>query len=466
MMNFSSNHHVSGNDPLEGKRVAILGFARQGKALARWLPTIGAQVVVSDQRSAEQLGDAVKEFPDVEFVLGGHPESLLENVDLLCVSGGVPLDAPIIQAALASGIPLSNDAQLFLERCPAPTIGVTGSAGKTTTTTLTGEILKRAGFKTWVGGNIGDVLLDVLPEIQESDCVVMELSSFQLEIMTVSPRFAAVLNITPNHLDRHGTMENYIAAKSHILAHQSPGGVAILGRDDAGSSSLEALVNGGLVWFSRTMMVADGAFLAGERLVVAGISSYDGDPHVVCERRDIPLRGDHNVSNVLAACAITGAAGVTPEVMVETIRDFKPVPHRLELVRVVNDISYINDSIATAPERVVAALRSFHEPLVLLAGGKDKNLPWEEMILLALQKSRHIVAFGQAGDLVVDTIHRVGGDPERVTRVATLEQAVAEAARIAQAGDVVLLSPGGTSYDAYTDFVERGEHFRQLVMAL
>jgi UDP-N-acetylmuramoylalanine--D-glutamate ligase len=137
MMNFSSNHHVSGNDPLEGKRVAILGFARQGKALARWLPTIGAQVVVSDQRSAEQLGDAVKEFPDVEFVLGGHPESLLENVDLLCVSGGVPLDAPIIQAALASGIPLSNDAQLFLERCPAPTIGVTGSAGKTTTTTQT-----------------------------------------------------------------------------------------------------------------------------------------------------------------------------------------------------------------------------------------------------------------------------------------------------------------------------------------
>lgn len=463
---FSSNHNVPDRDPLEGKRVAILGFARQGKALARWLPTVGADVVVSDQRTAEELGNAVEEFPNIQFILGGHPESLLEGVDLLCISGGVPLESLVVQTALQRDIPISNDAQLFLERCHASTIGITGSAGKTTTTTLVGEILKGAGLNTWVGGNIGDVLLDVLPVIKETDYVVMELSSFQLEIMTISPRYATVLNITPNHLDRHHTMENYIRAKSHIVAHQSAQGVAILGRDDAGSSGLEELVNGNLAWFSRNMMVSDGAFLAGQRLIVTGISSSDGDPHVVCERGDMPLRGDHNVSNVLAACAISGAVGVSPEVMSQAIRAFKPVPHRLEEVRRVNGVTYINDSIATAPERVVAALRSFSEPLILLAGGKDKNLPWEEMILLALQKTRHIIAFGQAGDLVVETVRRIARSEDHVTRVAALDQAVAEASKLAQPGDVVLLSPGGTSYDAYTDFVERGEHFRQLVMTL
>jgi len=220
------------------------------------------------------------------------------------------------------------------------------------------------------------------------------------------------------------------------------------------------------VWFSGQAMVSDGVFMAGQRLLVTGRSSTDGDPHVVCGRDDVPLRGDHNVLNVLAACAITGASGVSADVMEATIRDFKPVPHRLEVVRVVNDVTYINDSIATAPERVVAALKSFSEPLILLAGGKDKDLPWEEMIRLALSKCRHIVAFGDAGDLVVSMIKQVAGNTDAVTRVQTLDEALSKAVSLAQPGDVVLLSPGGTSYDAYVDFAARGEHFRQLVMQL
>jgi UDP-N-acetylmuramoylalanine--D-glutamate ligase len=458
---------MGNSDPLKGKRVAVLGFARQGQALARWLPTIGAQVVVSDQRSAEALSAEIAMFPDVEFVLGGHPESLLNGIDVLCLSGGVPLDLPIVQAAIERGIPLSNDAQLFFERCPTSVIGITGSAGKTTTTTLVGKIVERAGYQTWVGGNIGDVLLDVLAGIRAEDCVVMELSSFQLEIMTVSPHIAAILNLTPNHLDRHGNMERYVRAKSHIILHQHEmRDIAVMNYDDENTRALADEVHGRLVWFSGYTLVTDGAFLAGERLMLAGSASPDGQAHVICEKRDINLRGEHNVLNVLAACAIAGAAGIEPDMMAGAIREFYGVAHRLEVVRVVNGVTFVNDSIATTPERVIAALRSYDEPLVLLAGGKDKNLDWEDMIRLALVKARQIVAFGAAGDLVVDTVRQVAGDTEAVTRVQTLAQAVEQAIALAQPGDVVLLSPGGTSYDAYTDFAERGEHFRRLVMQI
>lgn len=453
-------------DPLHRKRVVVLGFGRQGRALARWLPTIGASVVVSDQSTPEEMNGNLSAFVGVEFVFGGHPESLLDGADLVCISGGVPLELPIIQQAVERGIPLTNDAQLFLERCPVPVIGITGSAGKTTTTTLVGEMLKQAGYTTWVGGNIGDVLLDVLNQIQPGDQVVMELSSFQLEIMNRSPQIGAVLNITPNHLDRHGTMEMYMQAKAQLLLHQSAEDVAVLSRDDAGSRQLEKIAVGDVVWFSGNEIVADGAFLAGQRLLVAGRSSPDGAPHVVCERSDVLLRGHHNVLNTLAACAIAGAAGVPYEAMAETIKGFHGVAHRLEVVRVLDGVTYVNDSIATAPERVVAALRSYDEPLILLAGGKDKNLPWEEMLLLALQKTRHIFAFGHVGDQIVAKVRALAGSDQQVTRVETLAQAVEQAAKMAQAGDVVLLSPGGTSYDAYVDFVQRGEHFRQLVMGL
>lgn len=455
------------SDPRDGQTILVLGFARQGRALARWLPTVGAQVLVSDSKTAGQLGVDPEDYPGARLALGDQSEALLDGVDALCVSGGVPLNLPIVQAAIARGIPLTNDAQLFLERCPAPVIGVTGSAGKTTTTTLTGEIVRRAGYRTWIGGNIGDVLLDVLPMIRATDRVVMELSSFQLELMTVSPDVAAVLNITPNHLDRHGTMEAYTRAKAHILRHQhEKSNVAVLGRDDPGSRSLADDVYGRLAWFSAHERVEHGAFMAGQRLVVAGLCSPDRNPHVIGERGEILLRGEHNVLNVLAACALTGAIAVRPDFMMAAVREFRGVAHRLEIVRDVDGVTWVNDSIATAPERVTAALHSFSEPLVLLLGGRDKKLPWDDMIALALRKSRRIVAFGEAGDLVADAVRRAGGSAELVERVGTLDQAVACAHAAAQPGDVVLLSPGGTSYDAYVDFAARGEHFRRLIDAL
>ena len=453
-------------DLLSGRQVLIIGFARQGQALARWLPTVGAKVIVNDHRPQEDLDVDPSEFLNVQFVLGEHPEYLLDDTDLICISGGVPLTLPLLQEARHRGIPVTNDAQLFLDRCPAPVIGITGSAGKTTTTALVGAMLKKAGYTTWIGGNIGSALLDVMTGIRPYHQVVMELSSFQLDLMVTSPAVAALLNITPNHLDRHGTMQDYTRAKANLILHQSGDGKAILGRDNVGSRTLKPYVRGDLLWFSRREMVADGAFAVGERLVVAGSASPTGVPSIICETRDILLRGEHNVLNILAACAIAGSVGVSPEVMAEVIRGFKGVPHRLEIVRKIDGVTYVNDSIATAPERVVAALHSYSEPLVLLAGGADKNLPWDEMISLALCKARHIIAFGRDGDIVVREVKRLTGSTEVVTRVDTLEQAVIVAAKIARAGDVVLLSPGGTSYDTYVDFAARGEHFRRLVMAL
>ncbi|HEX2620526.1 MAG TPA: UDP-N-acetylmuramoyl-L-alanine--D-glutamate ligase [Phototrophicaceae bacterium] len=459
---------LSPGDILKGKRVIVVGFGRQGQALARWLPTIGAIpiVTVTDGKTAEQLGINPADYPRTRFQLDATPESLVEIADMICVSGGVPLDSPLIQLAAARHIPITNDAQLFVDRCPASIIGITGSAGKTTTTTLVGEMMKKAGYTTWIGGNIGNVLLDVMVGIRPEHRVVMEFSSFQLELMFTSPPIAAILNITPNHLDRHGTMQEYMRAKANIIAHQTGNGKAILGRDDWGSRMVEGVASGDILWFSRSEIVSDGAFLAGQRLFVSGLASPTGEAQLICEVTDIPLRGEHNVSNVLAACAIAGAAGIPPEVMTETIRNFKAVAHRLETVREINGVTYVNDSIATAPERVLAALRSYDEPIVLLAGGADKKLPWQDMIALALQKTRHIIAFGRDGDIVVNTVREIAGNTECVTRVQTLDEAVALATTLAQSGDVVLLSPGGTSYDAYKDFVERGEHFRRLVNAL
>jgi UDP-N-acetylmuramoylalanine--D-glutamate ligase len=458
------------DDPLSGQHVVVLGMARQGKALGRWLPTVGARVTLSDMRSAEQLAADMAEFAGqpVDFVLGGHPLELLDDCDMLCISGGVPLTLPVVQEAVRRGIRVTNDAQLFLERCHAPVLGITGSAGKTTTTALVGAICRASGMQTWVGGNIGEVLLDVLPRITPEDVVVMELSSFQLELVTVSPAIAAVLNVTPNHLDRHGTMQAYIAAKAHIFQHQTPPDVAVFGRDDPQARRLSADAPARMAEFSMREAVISGAYLDGERLVLVGDSAPGWGFGVVCRRDAIRLRGDHNLLNTLAACAVAGAAYVSWEAMRAAIESFTGVEHRLETVAVIDGVTWVNDSIATAPERVIAALRSYHEPLVLLAGGRDKKLPWEELAALAVARCRAVIAFGEYGPQVAEHMNRAwsqapGAVIERVAVVETLDQAVEMARRVAHPGDVVLLSPGGTSYDAYRDFAERGAYFRKLI---
>ncbi len=455
-----------------GKRVVILGAARQGVALARWLAEHGAQVTLSDKRSEAQLADARTALQSVSitWVLGGHPLEMLDQADVLCLSGGVPTTLPIVSEALRRGIELSNDTQIFMEAVPCRTVGITGSAGKTTTTSLVGMMAGRAmeesSGKAYVGGNIGDPLISYVDRMTPFDLAILEVSSFQLEQVNISPNVAAILNITPNHLDRHGSMEAYAAAKSRILHFQSEGDIAVLGRDDPGAWALHNKVRGHLhsFGFSKMPEDAEGTYYDDGLLVL-----YEHHVDIPLLRREqVRLRGDHNIMNVLAAFAIGHATGLPLDGMLTAAEEFRGVPHRLELVRNRNAVCWYNDSIATAPERTMAAIRSFEEPIVLLLGGRDKDLPWEDLARLVHERVDHVVIFGEAGDKIEQALHadRAAERPYTQVRVGSLKDAVLEAQRVAEPGDVVLLSPGGTSFDEFRDFEERGEKFRLWVQEL
>ncbi len=488
----------SGYKGYAGLRVVILGAARQGTATTRFFLHAGAQVTVSDLRPAAELAPVCAELEAyaaerglldpgraaLRFALGDHPLSLLDDADLLCLSGGVSPAIPIVRAAAARGIPLGNDGQLTLRHCPVPVVGVTGSAGKTTTTTLVGLMLQAAGFTVHVGGNIGTPLLDRLEQIGPGDKVVMELSSFQLELFDRSPAIAGVLNITPNHLDRHPSMSHYAGAKANIVRFQGPGDTCVLSAEDSytggwlrsgrceiaageGQEAVYFPLQGARLGFSLVREMPAGAFLDGNSLVWRR-SGMAGEK--ICRVDEVRLRGRHNLANILAACCLSGAAGADAKAMRQIAATFGGVEHRLEIVRQRNGITWVNDSIATAPERVVAALQSFREPIVLLAGGRDKHLPWEECAAVIHQRARHVVLFGEAAELIYAALRehaeRHGVSLVPVIRCADLPQAVAAASKVAQQGDVVLLAPGGTSFDAYVDFAARGQHFRELVEQL
>jgi UDP-N-acetylmuramoylalanine--D-glutamate ligase len=363
-------------------------------------------------------------------------------------------------------------------------------------------MLQADGRRTWVGGNIGRPLIGQLDEITASDAIVMELSSFQLEFFAPwpatwqrkpladehralldpagwSPPIAAILNLTPNHLDRHPTMEAYIAAKAHILNHQGSGDKAVLNLDDPLTRRMgESLKSAQVIWFSMKREVKEGTFRRGSELVLR----LGGREQVICRAEELQLIGQHNVANTLAACAVAAAAGATAEALHRAAVSFRGVEHRLELVRTWNGARWYNDSIATTPERTVAALQAIDAPIILLSGGRDKHLPWNDMAALTWTKVRHLILFGEAADLIEaamqqahsptqgsEGVQRATSKTPHVTQIhhaGTLPRAIELAARLAQSGDVVLLSPGGTSFDAYRDFVERGEHFRQLVQGL
>lgn len=512
-----------------GRKVVILGLARQGLALARFFVEMGARTVVSDAAPVEKLAPELVQLGElpVELVLGGHPLTLLDGCDLLCLSGGVPPQIELVQAAIARGIPLSNDSLLTLQvarhRGLGPSIAITGSSGKTTTTTLVGQMLTasstRQGAQVHVGGNIGTPLLDRLDQIRPGDPIIVELSSFQLELFDpqvawgdiahVGPDVAAILNITPNHLDRHPDMAAYAGAKFNLLRHLPPEAQIVVSADDPVTQRIAQMEASEwktlpAVWqldksvaelrvvvtqqakavipFSRLHCLPKGAWLEGTTLV------YEGQP--ICQRSEVLLRGDHNISNLLAAAAISGAAGADVAAMRRVATSFQGVRHRLEIVATDEQVTWINDSIATAPERAVAALRCFvagEQTLILLAGGKDKNLPWEGFADEVIARVNYLIGFGNAGAMIVDKVQERAQFMKRrapsCAVVQRLDEGVALAARVAGVAvpgstpkttgngngtheslpTVILLSPGGTSYDAYRDFEERGEHFRRLV---
>jgi len=453
---------------LVGTKVTVLGLGIEGVDVVRYLAANGANVTVSDSRSPEELSARITELEGlpVQFSLGGNRVDDAVSADLLMVSQGVPLTLPAVEAARQHGVPISSMTRLFLELCPGVVIGITGSSGKTTTTALVGAMFAAAGRKHVVGGNIGVGLLGLLDWITPETWVVLEMSHTQLETAGRSPHIACVLNVTPNHLDRY-TWEEYVGLKLRILQGQQRGDIAVLNLDDEVTCAFATETPARVVWFSSrgvpngeaAAFVREGALIWRQGSVETKLLAGD----------EVPLRGAHNVENVLAAIAIACSAGLESDAVARAIREFQPVPHRLEFVGTVDGVSYYNDSIATTPERALAGLRSYQEPVVLLLGGREKHLPMEDLAQEAVERCRAVICFGEAAPLLDEALSYASGQSGRdlpIERAETLGEAVEAARGHAQKGDVVLLSPACASYDAYANFEERGEDFRRMVRGL
>lgn len=445
-----------------GKRVTVVGLAREGLSLVRFLVGAGAQVTANDRARSDSLAETLSSLNGlpVTFALGGHPLEVFLDAEELFVSPGVPQELPALVEARRRGVPISSETQLFFELCPGRIVGITGSAGKTTTTALVGEMLRHAGLPVHVGGNIGVPLLDRLDEIKPDGWVVLEMSSFQLETLPYSPPIGAILNITPNHLDRHSDMRSYTAAKLNILRHQRPEDQAILSADDEVTSCLQCV--GAPLWFSLQRPV-EGSYLEGDRVMVRRGVATD----VAYSVSDVHLRGRHNLANAVAAVAIASAAGVRPHAMAAAVRGFRGVPHRLEQVGEIGGVSFFNDSIATAPERSIASIHSFDVPVVLIAGGRNKRLPMESWAEVIRLRARALVLMGESADEIERAVAGVPGSAvPPILRASSMDESVRLAHSAALPGEVVLLAPGCTSFDMYRDFEERGEHFRECVRDL
>lgn len=454
-----------------GRHVAVIGLGLSNTALIRFLVAKGARVTACDRKTREELGEVYDQLAPlgVTFRLGPGYLSDLDGVDAVFVTPGMRKDLPELVQLREAGVLVSSEMQLFFELCKARIVGVTGSSGKTTTTTLIGEILSAAGYDVVVGGNIGRPLIDLAEQLRPDQWVVLELSSFQLETMSLSPHIALVTNISPNHLDMHGTMEAYVAAKKRIYRAQQPNDWLVLNNEDPWANEMEMEAPGNVRRFSRKGPVVQGAFVDGGRIVLARSAQRRRTLEQVCLLEDIRLLGEHNVENVLAAVTVADLCGVRLTTVRDVVASFTGVPHRLELVREAWGVKYYNDSIATTPTRAAAGIRSFKAPVILIAGGYDKGIPFDELAEAVCTGSvKAVVTVGQTADKIEAAIKArsgASGGPV-LERAATFEDAVRRAHALAVPGDVVLLSPGCASYGMFRNFEERGQRFRELVRDL
>jgi UDP-N-acetylmuramoylalanine--D-glutamate ligase len=453
-------------DFLVGKRVTVIGLGIEGVDVATYAARHGADVTVFDSKSPDALTERLAELEGlpITYVLG-RPQRIedIAQSDQVFVSQSVPLTISALAEARERGIPLTSMTREFLRLCPGPTIGITGSSGKTTTTALVAAIMSRDGRPYRVGGNIGTGLLGLLDGMDERTWAVMEISHTQLQLTDRSPYVAAILNITPNHLDQF-SWDDYVELKRNLVRYQAAHDYVVLNLDDPLSAESAGLTPARLSHFTLgDALPGDGAFVQDDAIFVRAASVES----MVLPVSEIPLRGEHNVANVLAAAAIATAAGIAPETIAVAVRGFASVAHRLEDVAEIEGVRYVNDSIATTPERTLAGIRSFEEPLVLLLGGRDKDLPKEQLAQEAVRRCAGIVFFGADGALLEAAVQAQAGfaaEPPQMARVTTLAEAVAAARDMASPGDVVLLSPACTSFDAYPNFEKRGEEFRRLVL--
>ncbi len=452
--------------PFSGSRVTVMGLGLfgGGVGVTRYLARHGAKVTVTDLRKGDQLSESIESLKDVPVTLhlGEHLEEDFSQADMVVVNPAVAETSPWLAKAKL----LESELNLFLKLCPTRRIvGITGSNGKTTTTSLTGEMIRAAGESVYVGGNIGGSLLDVVDQMTSEDVVVLELSSFQLDQMRAlgrSPSVATVLNLTPNHLDRHGSMDAYISAKKQIFAHQSAQDWKVLNEEDG---TVMQMADGSLsrsLVFSQKPGTLPGARIEGEKIRFSGPGgSWAWD---VSGRR---IPGTFNLQNMAAAAAlsfaVTGGGDRWQAGVQEVCHTFPGVPHRLEFVREKGTIRYYNDSIATSPESTIVALETLSGPIVLLVGGYDKNLPMEALADVVAERARVVIAYGRTGPRIAELVGKRG--PE-VVLVEGFDEALVSAQRCVVSGDTVLLSPACASYDLFRNFAERGDRFRSWVSGL
>jgi UDP-N-acetylmuramoylalanine--D-glutamate ligase len=450
-----------GEVDFRGKRVTVVGLARSGVAACKVLVARGATVLATEQSPAEKLRVDLSDLQrlGVRLETGGHtPESIL-GADLLVVSPGVDLRLPLFTRARATGIPMWSEVELAYRLTTARFLAVTGTNGKSTTTSLLGAMVEAAGLPGVVAGNIGTALCEVVPALTSSHWVVAELSSFQLEtIVEFRPHVAVLLNLAPDHLDRYDSVEDYYAAKARIFLNQTPDDFAVLNADDPLVVRYAQGIRSRLRLFSRLRTVGDGSFLRGDRLVVR----RDGRSEPVCETSRIRIQGVHNVENSLAAAAAASAVGVPAGAMASALSSFPGLPHRLELVAEVDGVRYVNDSKGTNVGAVVKSLEGYEGGLILIAGGKDKGGDFTPLRPLVETRVKTMILIGQARAKI--RAHLDGACP--MEEAASLEAAVERAAQIAAPGETVLLSPACASFDMFRDFEERGEVFRRAVRGL
>jgi UDP-N-acetylmuramoylalanine--D-glutamate ligase len=448
-----------------GKQVLVMGLGVHGGGLGvtRFLVNQGATVTVTDLKTAEQLQPSLEAMAGlpVRYVLGEHRAEDFIHSDLIVRNPGVPADSPYLAIARQHGVPIEMEMGLFFRLCPAPIIGITGTKGKTTTTLLVGAMLRQIEPSTVIAGNLRISALELLPRIGPTTPVVLELSSWQLEGLEphrLNPHIAAVTNISPDHLNRYRDLGEYAAAKKLIFRFQKPGDFLVLNADDPVVQSFAAEAQGTVVWFSRHKSVT-GAYLAGEQL----LWQWGRRIHAVARRGDVRLPGVHNLENALAAIAIAGVWGAPPEAMHEALRSFRGVEHRLELVAEVHGVRYVNDTTSTAPAAALAALAALEGPIVLIAGGADKNLDFGELGAAIAQRVKALVLLeGTATDKLAATVRAAKADLI-AGRFNDLRAAVRAAQDIARPGDTVLLSPGCASFGMFANEFERGERFKAIV---
>jgi len=448
---------------LKNKRVLVVGLGKSGLSAAMFLRKLGARVTVSDTRSATALAKEIPTLLDAGIMVeaGGHGLLTFRRQDLIVVSPGVPMDTPEVKQSLEYGMKVIGELELASRFLKGRVVAITGSNGKTTTTTLVGKIFSDAGVQTQIGGNIGLPVIDLIEKSTPETTNVLEVSSFQLEtIEEFHPHIAVVLNITPDHLDRHGSFESYAGAKTRITERQGPDDFLVLNAEDKPTQMVAAKSKAQIYWFSPRRPIKQGAFMHGESVVF--IPREGAKPEPVMPVAEIHLKGAHNVENVLAAVCAARLAGIPAEKIRASVAAFKAVEHRLEFVRTVNGVEYYNDSKATNVDAAMKALASFPKGIHLILGGKDKDSDYTLMADLLRERVKAVYTIGSAAEKIERHLQGV----VKMVAAGTLATAVTEAAKAAAPGEVVLLSPACSSFDQFDNYEHRGRMFRQFVNEL